>query len=257
LVGFVVRKTFYDLWDNFLRIALTNLGAIVLAFGAFQLVAIAPGDGSTLAALAVFALVLVLYMTGVAKSVASISDYSLYGFRQFWKNLVSSLPVGFLCWTLLAVGILTTNLVIPFYLRRGNLVGFAVAVVLFYVMVLMLLVLLFCPAGMQRLEGGVGKRLQRTLAFVIDNLGFCFLVPIVAVVMLGLSVLLGFLWPGPAGVMLFMDEAMRLRLLKYDWLMANPSSEKRCRVPWRQLLEEEREMTGTRTWRNFIFPWKD
>jgi hypothetical protein len=59
---------------------------------------------------------------------------------------------------------------------------------------------------------------------------------------------------------LFIDEALRLRLLKYDWLMANPAGStagRRRRIPWHDLLKEDREMTGTRTWRNFIFPWKD
>jgi hypothetical protein len=256
LFGFVVRKTFYDLWDNFLRIALTNLGAILLIFGATRLVLIAPGEGSTFATLAAGAWVVVFYMTAVAKSVVRISDYSRYGFRQFWENLRTSLPASLLCWALLAAGALIGAVVIPFYLRRGSLFWFAVAVILFYLLVFLLLTLVFLSAGLHRLEGGLRKRFQRTLAFVFDNPGFCFCVTFAATVMLVISGLLGFLWPGPAGVALFIDEAVRLRLLKYDWLLANPTA-KRRRIPWKSILEEEREMTGTRTWRNFIFPWKD
>jgi hypothetical protein len=259
LFGFVVRKTFYDLWDNFLRIALTNLGVIALVFGATRLVLIAPGEGTTLAALAVGTLVVVLYLTVTAKSVARISDYSLYGFRQFWANLRASLSVALLCWGLFAVCAIIAAVVIPFYVRRGQLPWFFVAVVLFYVLVFLLLILVFLPAGLTRLEGRLTKKLRRTLAFVLDNPGFCLCVTFAAAVMLVISGLLGFLWPGPAGAALFIDEAVRLRLLKYDWLIANPASQtgKRRRIPWKELLEEEREMTGTRTWRNFIFPWKD
>jgi hypothetical protein len=71
-----------------------------------------------------------------------------------------------------------------------------------------------------------------------------------------LSMFLGFLAPGPAGVLLFLDEGLRLRLLKYDWLEANPDANRR-KVPWDALLIEEREKTGTRSFKNFIFPWKD
>ena len=265
MFGFVVRKTFYDLWDNFLRIALTNLGAVLLVFGATRLVLIAPGEAGTLAALAVGALVVVLYLSAAAKSAASISDYRSYGFRQFWENLRASLPAALLSWALLLVGTLIAAVVIPFYLRRGSLVWFGLAVMMFYVLVLLALLLVFLSAGLTRLEGGLTKKLRRTLAFVVDNPGFCFAAAFVALLFFAVSVLLGFLWPGPAGTVLFIDEALRLRLLKYDWLLANPTPSKpasrrrihRDKIPWKELLEEEREMTGTRTWRNFIFPWKD
>jgi hypothetical protein len=72
--------------------------------------------------------------------------------------------------------------------------------------------------------------------------------------------LLAFLLPGPAGLLLFLDEALRLRLLKYDWLEANPDttgSKKRRQIPWDAILIEEREKTGDRSFRSFIFPWKD
>jgi hypothetical protein len=51
-----------------------------------------------------------------------------------------------------------------------------------------------------------------------------------------------------------------LRLLKYDWLEANPppeGSRKRRPIPWDVILIDEREKTGSRTFRNFVFPWKD
>jgi hypothetical protein len=72
----------------------------------------------------------------------------------------------------------------------------------------------------------------------------------------GISLFLAFLAPGPAGALLFLDEAFRLRLLKYDYLEANPDANRK-QIPWDALLIDERERTGTRTLRNFIFPWKD
>jgi hypothetical protein len=70
------------------------------------------------------------------------------------------------------------------------------------------------------------------------------------------SLFLALLLPGPAGMLLLMDEALRLRLRKYDYLEANPRADRR-KIPWKELLEEDVELTGTRTLRNFIFPWKE
>jgi hypothetical protein len=89
-----------------------------------------------------------------------------------------------------------------------------------------------------------------------DNPGMAFFSLIHNTVVLIISALLAFLFPGPGGILLFLDEALRLRLLKYDWLEANPDSD--CRkIPWDAILIEEREKTGTRSLKNFIFPWKD
>jgi hypothetical protein len=70
-----------------------------------------------------------------------------------------------------------------------------------------------------------------------------------------ISALTAFLIPGPAGILLYLDEALRLRLLKYDWIESHPGEGRR--IPWDALLIDEREKTGTRSFRNFIFPWKD
>ena len=57
-----------------------------------------------------------------------------------------------------------------------------------------------------------------------------------------ISVPLIFLLPGPAGILLFLDEALRLCLIKYEWLQANPEADPR-KIPWDRLLAEEREKT--------------
>jgi hypothetical protein len=90
----------------------------------------------------------------------------------------------------------------------------------------------------------------------LDNPLFCILSFILTLVMLVLSVVLAFLLPGPGGVLLFLDEGLRLRLLKYDWLEANPEANRR-KIPWETLLIDEQEKTGTRSFKSFIFPWKD
>jgi hypothetical protein len=37
---------------------------------------------------------------------------------------------------------------------------------------------------------------------------------------------------------------------------AHPDADRR-HIPWEELLAEDREKTGTRSLRSFIFPWKD
>jgi len=64
------------------------------------------------------------------------------------------------------------------------------------------------------------------------------------------------LLPGLAGLALGSDVALKLRLHKYDWLEAHPDANRR-KIPWDDLLEEDRELVGKRTFRGMFFPWKD
>jgi hypothetical protein len=100
------------------------------------------------------------------------------------------------------------------------------------------------------------QALKKTFLICFDNPLFCIFSLLHNTLLLALSALLAFLLPGPAGILLYLDEALRLRLLKYDWLEANPRPP-RGKIPWDLLLTDEREKTGSRSLRNLIFPWKD
>ncbi|AEF84173.1 hypothetical protein TREPR_0985 [Treponema primitia ZAS-2] len=124
----------------------------------------------------------------------------------------------------------------------------------------LLLALQFCFPIRSRLDTKLPKVLKKCFIILLDNPLFCLLSGLFALLLLALSILLLLLAPGPAGILLFLDEALRLRLLKYDWLEANPGANqgrRRPQVPWEALLIEEREKTGSRSLKNLIFPWKD
>jgi hypothetical protein len=262
MIGFLIKKTFFDLWDNLFRVALVNLGFIAsVAFPIFV-----PGLLLDLPALSVAAMLAgilwcAVYLAAAAYSLKTVSDYGSFGFGDFFQSLKVVWPVGlamggmvFLLW---ALGFL----IIPFYLNIQSLFGLFLAAVVFWTTVVGLLSFQFFFAIRARLDTKLIKVIKKSFIFFFDNPGFCVFSFIHNLVLLALSVLLAFLFPGPAGILLYLDEALRLRLLKYDWIEANPPAEgenpRRRRIPWDALLIEERERTGTRTLKSFIFPWKD
>jgi hypothetical protein len=49
-------------------------------------------------------------------------------------------------------------------------------------------------------------------------------------------------------------------LYKYDWLEEHPELTTRAeqkKVPWNELLAEDDETVGHRTFKSFFFPWKE
>jgi uncharacterized membrane protein YesL len=154
-----------------------------------------------------------------------------------------------LIWGLLVVAI-------PFYLSIPSLIGLLLAAVIFWTMVVGILSLQFFLPIRARLDTKISKIFKKCFLIFFDNPFFCIFSLVYSIIILGISVFLAFLFPGPAGLLLYLDEALRLRLLKYDWFEANPDANRR-KIPWDALLLEEREKTGTRSFKSFIFPWKD
>jgi hypothetical protein len=138
----------------------------------------------------------------------------------------------------------------------GSMFGLLLAAVIFWTLVVLVLSLQFLFTVRARLDTKILKVIKKCFIIFFDNPGFSIFTFIHNVLMMGISILLAFLFPGPAGILLFLDEGLRLRLLKYDYLDANPEANRK-KIPWDALLIDERERTGTRSLKSFIFPWKD
>jgi hypothetical protein len=257
MIGFLLKKTFFDLWDNLFRVALVNLGFIVsLAIPIF----IPPLLESTLVLSMIAMLIGILwcfvYLVTAALTLRTISDYGSFGFADFFGNLKIAWPSGLVMGLLVFILWLLVTMVIPFYLNLNSMIGLFLSAVIFWTLVIGILSFQFFPAVRSRLDTKIFKVIKKCFLIFFDNPGFSIFSLILCTVCLALSVFLAFLFPGPAGILLYLDEALRLRLLKYDWIEANPG-ENRRKIPWDALLIDERDKTGTRSFKNFIFPWKD
>jgi len=255
-----MKKTFYDLWDNMFRIVVLNIGFIaVTAIPIFvpSLVGQFFNSAAPVIALtAVGILICSIYLASAALCVTSISDYGTFGLSDFIENLKTAWKPGLIAGLFVFVLYFLLTFVLPFYLGIESPVGLAFAAFVFWVSVFAVLAFQYYFTVYSRLGKNVSKSLKKCLIISLDNTGFSLFLLLHNIVVLVISVVLLMLFPGPAGIMLYLDEALRLRLLKYDWLEENPQANRR-QIPWDALLIDDREKTGSRTLRNFIFPWKD
>ena len=258
---FLIKKTFFDLWDNAFRIALLNIGFIA-SFAFFLLLNRLLEVFSPLPS-AVSALIFLLavawysvYMAAAAVCVKNISDYSYFGFADFGAALRSVWKTGIAFSLFLSAGALLFTFIIPFYLLLNSASGLLVASLLFWTFVLLTTMFQYFFAARARLGVTVVIIIKKCFLLFTDNPLFFAGTMLLALLFLVLSAATAFLFPGPAGVLLFLDEALRLRLLKYDWLEQNSGADRRY-IPWNKVLAEEYEKTGRRTMRGLLFPWKD
>jgi hypothetical protein len=260
MIGFLIRKTLYDLWDNMFRIVVLNLGFLaVVAIPIFLPVLAARFFGSVELEMILSAfgiLVCSVYLSAAAHSIRAISDYGSFRFIDFLRDFKTAWPAGLVMGLFMILLYLVFAVIIPFYLGIKSLAGLALGAIVFWATIFALLSFQFYFTVYSRLGSKIIKSFKKCMLISLDNSGFALFMFLHNIVVLMISIVFVFMFPGPVGVLLYLDEALRLRLLKYDWLDANPG-ENRRKIPWDVLLIEERERTGTRTFKNFIFPWKE
>ncbi|GHV78358.1 hypothetical protein AGMMS49944_01490 [Spirochaetia bacterium] len=257
MVGFLIKKTFYDLWDNLFKVVLLNL--VFLAFFAAALLIPPLFESIPSVSMALLALGIVwcfVYLSGAALTLKALSDYRSFGFGDFLGSLKSAWPAGLLLGILFILGFLLVRVIIPFYFSMESFFGLLLGTLLFWTLLVGILALQFYFPIRSRLDTKLPKIIKKCFLIFLDNTPFCILIFLISLITLAISLPLLLLIPGPGGLLLFLDEALRLRIFKYDWLEANPNADRR-RIPWDALLIEEREKTGSRTLKGLIFPWKD
>jgi hypothetical protein len=255
MFGFLIKKTFYDLWDNLFKIALINLGFLALFIAGIILPPLF--NAGPLLSTAVTALCLLcccVYMSAMSLCLKALPDYGFLDFAGFPRNLAAALPAGLLLGVFCFLGFLLISLAVPFYFTLGSFAGLLLGCFLLWTMLAAILAMQFYLPIRARLDTKPARIIKKCFLIFFDNTFFCILTGAASLAILALSLPLFMLLPGPGGILLFLDEALRLRLLKYDWMEANPG---RRKIPWDVLLAEEREKTGNRGVKGLIFPWKD
>jgi len=261
MIGFLLRKTFYDLWDNMIKIVVLNLGFIACTtIPVFLPVLVARFIDLEIISVILVAIGILacsVYLSAAAHSIRVISDYGTYHFSDFLKSFKITWPAGLAMGGFVFLVFIILTFVIPFYLTMEPLlVGLALSAIIFWTTIFALLSFQYYFTIYSRLGTNIKKAFKKCILVSLDNTGLSIFLFIFNTIVLILSGFLAFMFPGPIGILLFLDEALRLRLLKYDYLEANPEANRR-KIPWDALLIDEREKTGTRSFRNFIFPWKD
>ncbi len=258
MLGFLVKKAFFDMWDHFLAVVILNLG-FILIITLTPLAAQALAPLSVAGSLASFALggALLFVYSGVASMAArDIANYERAEFKKVigylketWK---SSLIIG-------AIWLAVTVVVVfgfPFYAQIGGWIGLLALVFLFWAIVIWSLASQFYFPVRAQLDHEPRKVIRKSFVLFFDNTFFAIVLGVLTIVGFVLSGFTAFLIPGMTALLILHQVALKLRLLKYDYLEENPEASRRD-IPWDALLIDERERVGKRTLRGMIFPWKE
>lgn len=258
MLGFFIKKAFFDGWDNLIVMVLYNLGFVVFLFAFWFSLSL--GVTSEILAIALLLIVLFLfslYLGGVSKVTHAFSNYEHDSFYNFKEGIKRNFRHSVLYFLILSLIFLLVFFVMPFYASITSLVGLFITVILFWFVLAFLLSLCYYFPLTEVLPGDRPlKTLKKCFVILLDNFGFSVFFGIYRLVLFVLTIATMGLIPGGAGLALSHQVAIKLIMQKYDYMEANPGVDRK-HLPWEDILYEEREKVGPRSLKNMIFPWKD
>ncbi len=257
MLGFFIKKAFFDGWDNLISLVLVNLLFVALlaaGYGAFSLLGVNVLLGGILL-LAWFA-ALHLAFGGASYFTKEHAFYQRPGFAEFWQGIKSSWRSALLLAAVNAVVLMMFVLVMPFYMGLDSVLGIAIVAILFWIVIVtMISMIYFLPISAQLGDRPL-KAMKKSYLIFLDNTGFSIFLFLYTIILFVISIFTALLVPSGAGILLSHEIALKLLMFKYDYLEENPEADRK-HLPWGGLLFDERDKVGHRTLKGMIFPWKD
>jgi hypothetical protein len=256
MFGFLIKKTFFDMWDNLIRIVILNLGFIL----AFAIIIYFPMlfRGTPVlffTALGVGMGILFVYSGVIGSMTSVVADYTKPEFKDFIPTLKATYLTSLLFALVNLVLVILFQVAFRVYGGIQSFVGPLASSFLFWVLIFWVLAFQYFFAIQARLDKNFRKIMKKMFLLLLDNPLFTVGLFIGTLIIFAISVFTAFLLPGIASIFLWWNVALKLRLYKYDHLEENP--EARRNIPWDALLTDDRERVGKRTLKGMIFPWKE
>jgi hypothetical protein len=257
MFGFLVKKAFFDMWDNMFRILLMNLGYILILAFFFLVAPLFTSVPALFVAVLLVGIALFALYTGVVSRMCSdIADYKQPGFADILRFLKESCASSLLLALALAAYVFIVSIAFQFYGGLKSLAGPLAVALLFWVTVGWVFASQYFFPIQSRLDRKFRKIFRKTFLVFFDNPAFSIGLFLCSLIVLAVSFFTALLLPGISSILLLWNTAFKLRLYKYDWLEQNPGASRKG-IPWDALLVEDRERVGKRTIKGMIFPWKE
>lgn len=281
MILFLLKKNFFDGWENIINLIFPNLICDIFVLAIYFGYRFFRFPFSILSLVIIFLGISLLVVASGAfgKNALSIAGFETAHLSTYFKNLWSAFKDYFKFGMIVALIVLSAVTGIPFYIGINGFVGFMLAAILFlFILTLVLGLQWFIPLK-EILKLNFKKTFKKCFVILFDNFAFsifmfcyvwwpyiiCFLVLNLKSALqgnpgiLGICVALGFLLPGWSGIVLSYVNALRLRLYKYDWLDQHAdlkNAKERKNIPWEALLREDSMALGKKSLRSIIAPWK-
>lgn len=272
MYGFLLKKNFCDGWDNLFSVVVINVIFTISMVGIILLssfVTTKLGDDTTNMAfyliqtgimlLGIF--IFSIFNFAYGELAAKIANFEGIHILDFFKRIPSVLKDAALFAIFITIIIFLSVYSIYFYIiQQQSYMSLFVGALIFWIDIFILLSLQWFAPIRSTFHNPFFKCLKKCFIIFMDNTGFSLFMAFYTLILIALSILpIGF-FPSLTGVSIAKHNAFRLRMYKYDYLEEHPelkTPRERRKIPWEELIYEDREALGPRKLRSFLFPWKE
>jgi hypothetical protein len=257
MYGFLIRKSFADLWDNIYVVILLNLCFLLMFALLFYLSLIMKANNFLSYIAMLISLIIIFIFSGGASGIAKdISDYRNPQFVDLFTHIKKSYLSSVFFALLSSVLFFPQNMILNFYGKlNSNISTPVLTLFLLFNMIWILSCQYFFPVQ-SNLDKRFMKIIKKMLLVFFDNFLFSILIFIIGLVIFIFSAALIFLLPGLSFVFLLWNVTLKTLLYKYEFLENHPNFNRK-RIPWDTILTEEKEKLGKRKLKGLVFPWKE
>jgi len=272
MYGFIIKKNFCDAWDNLLSVIITNIIFLFSGLGIVCLSAFISSKWTETMSQPVFYLlqtlviilgVIILSIIAFAygEQAAKIADFRGINILDFFKAIPGVLKDAILFAIMVCAIIFISFFSIHYYLfEQQSMFSFCIGALLIWIDVFIFLSLQWFIPIRSTMHNNFRKVLKKCFIVFFDNTGYTLLLTLNNFVALIISILFIGILPSVAGILINSQNALRIRLYKYDYLEEHPelkTKKERRQIPWEELIYDDREALGPRKLKSFIFPWKE
>lgn len=263
-----MKKSFCDAWDNLFSVVIVNAICTLAALGLFMFLhAFFKMEDMFMCSimLVITCVILSILIFAYGDSAANVANFGAARLVDYFKAIPKCLLDGLLFGLLVSAIIILSYNGIRYYwgesfLASSPLLGIFLGALLMWVDVFVFLSLQWFLPIRSLMHNNFRKCLKKCFIIFFDNTGFSILMFIHNLVLTVLSVVMIGLAPSWMGILIAQTNALRLRLYKYDYLEEHPELQgrrQRRKIPWEELIYDDRETLGPRKLKSFLFPWKD
>jgi|GEM_PF-3063394 len=245
MVLLLIKKTFYDFWDNLYSMFLFGIITVVIAAFCFATCVTVGTNGLQIYAVIIglivclgqFLAAMFFYTYDIAMN-EEVKVRNMFGYiSDTWKiNLLIS---GILS----VISILSIS-GIAFYLRATGPIAIVGTGVLAGTGIIVGLVLLFFYPFYIRSEGDIVESFKKSAFFISDNPVYVMGIIFGIAVIVAMSMFSYMIIPGLGAMVLWINVCVRTRLFKYDYRKATNTHS--GDIPWEEVLKDDIEMYETR-----------
>lgn len=271
MYGFILKKNFCDVWDNLLTVIIVNLVHMLSASGILYLWALLTKSlgantldivsiATTCGFITLWNIIHYIITFAFGEQAVKICNFEGIRIRDFFLSIpgciVDAIKYGIFISLLLFLSIF----LLYFYWFSGSKIGIFVFGIIFWIDIFLILSLQWFCALRCTMHNNFRKCLRKCFIIFFDNTGFSILVALNNLVLFIFSVLFVGLIPSIGAMVINNQNNLRIRLYKYDYLEEHPelnNKKDRKKIPWEELIYDDRETLGPRKFKSFLFPWKE